>query len=137
MSERQDLIDAFANYILLLHFALISQLCNIMECTTIKKYSIWRCRIVNKFIIILQIKVREYRRGNQKGQSRETGNYWSTQRYKDNNDITTRRRQTKHKHNTICIGHHVHYTQTSINNLNKTCALLQIIDHQNTCRDIF
>ena len=125
MSERQDLIDAFENCILLLHFALISQLCNLMECTTTKKYSISRCRIiVNKFIIILQIKVREYRRGNQKGQSRETGNIGHT-----------RRRQTKNKHNTICIGHH--YTQTIINNLNKTCALLQIIDHQNSCKDIF
>jgi len=30
----------------------------------------------------------------------------------------TRRRQTKQKHNTICVGHH--YTQTNTNNVNKT-----------------
>ena len=35
----------------------------------------------------------------------------------------TRRRQTKQRHNTICVGHH--YTQTNTNNVNKTCALLQ------------
>ena len=31
----------------------------------------------------------------------------------------TRRRKTKQKHNTICVGHH--YAQLSINNVNKTC----------------
>ena len=30
----------------------------------------------------------------------------------------TRRRKTKQKHNTICVGHH--YVQTNINNVNKT-----------------
>ena len=40
------------------------------------------------------IKVREYRRGNQKGQSRETGNIGYT------------RRRKKIKTNTICVGHH-------------------------------
>ena len=30
----------------------------------------------------------------------------------------TRRRQTKQKHNTICVGHHL--TQTNTNNANKT-----------------
>ena len=30
----------------------------------------------------------------------------------------TKRRQTKQKHNTICVGHH--YTQTNTNNINKT-----------------
>jgi hypothetical protein len=59
-----------------------------------------------------QINVREYRRGNQNGQSRETGNIGYT-----------RQRQTKQKHNTICVGHH--YTQTNTNNVNKTWALLQ------------
>jgi len=29
----------------------------------------------------------------------------------------TRRRQTKQKHNAICVGHH--YTQTNTNNVNK------------------
>ena len=33
----------------------------------------------------------------------------------------TRRRKTKQKHNTICIGHH--YVQTNTNNVNKTSAL--------------
>jgi hypothetical protein len=46
------------------------------------------------------------------GQSREIGNIGYT-----------RRRQTKKKHNTICVGHH--YAQSIINNVNKTLALLQ------------
>jgi hypothetical protein len=36
----------------------------------------------------------------------------------------TRRRQTKQKHNTICVEHH--YAQTNTNNVNKTYALIQI-----------
>ena len=56
--------------------------------------------------------VREYGRGNQKGQHRETGNIWYT-----------RRRKPKQKRNTIFVGHH--YAQTNTNNVNKTCALLQ------------
>jgi len=47
-----------------------------------------------------------------KGQSRETGNTGYT-----------RRRKTKQKHNTICVGHH--NTQTNTNNGNKTRVLLQ------------
>jgi len=35
----------------------------------------------------------------------------------------TRRRQTKPKHNTICVRHH--HMQTNTNNVNKTWALLQ------------
>jgi len=34
----------------------------------------------------------------------------------------TRRRQTKQKHNKICVGNH--YTQAKTNNVNKTWALL-------------
>ena len=45
-------------------------------------------------------------------QSRETGNIGYT-----------RRRKTKPKHNTICIGHH--YARKNTNNVNKTLALLQ------------
>ena len=41
------------------------------------------------------------------GKSRETGNIGYT-----------RRRQTKQKHNTVCVGHH--YMQTNTNNVNKT-----------------
>ena len=41
------------------------------------------------------------------GQSRETGNIGYT-----------RRRQTKQKHKTICVGHH--HMQTNTNNINKT-----------------
>ena len=62
--------------------------------------------------ILLQINVREYQRGNQKGQSRETGN-----------TMHTRRRKTKQKHNIICVGRH--YIQTNTKNVNETCALLQ------------
>jgi len=47
-----------------------------------------------------------------KGQCRETGNIG----YK-------RRRKTNQKHNTICVGHH--YAKTNINNVHKTCAILQ------------
>jgi hypothetical protein len=47
------------------------------------------------------------RRGNQKGQSRATDNIG----YR-------RRRKTKQKHNTICVGHH--YVQSNTNNVNKT-----------------
>ena len=32
--------------------------------------------------------------------------------------LATKRRKTKQKHNTICVGHH--YTQANRNNLNKT-----------------
>ena len=46
------------------------------------------------------------------GQYRETGNIWYT-----------RRRKTKQKHNTICVGHH--YTKTNINNVRKDTILLQ------------
>ena len=35
----------------------------------------------------------------------------------------TRRRQTKQKHNTLCVRHH--YIQTNTNNVNKTWSLLQ------------
>ena len=45
-------------------------------------------------------------------QSREIGNIGYT-----------RQRQTKQKHNTICVGHH--YAQTNKNNANKIWALLQ------------
>ena len=61
------------------------------------------------------INVREYRRGNQKGQSRETGNIGHT-----------RRRKTKQKYNTICVGYH--HTQTNTNNINKTWAFLQQLE---------
>ena len=42
-----------------------------------------------------------------KRQSRETGNIGYT-----------RRRKTKQRHNTICVGHH--YAQANTNNVNKT-----------------
>ena len=62
--------------------------------------------------INVHINVREYRRATHNGHSRENDNI----RY-------TRRKQTKQKHYTICVGHH--YMQTHTNNVNKTCALLQ------------
>ena len=55
------------------------------------------------------INVREYRRGNINVQPRETGNI-----------VYTRRRNTKYKHNTICVGHH--YAHLSIHNVIKTCG---------------
>ena len=51
--------------------------------------------------------MKEYRRAIDSGKSRETGNIGYT-----------RRRQTKQKHNTVCVGHH--YTQANTNNVNKT-----------------
>ena len=51
--------------------------------------------------------VREYRRGYQKGYSREYGSIGYTSR-----------RKTKQKHSSICVGHH--YTETNINNVDKT-----------------
>jgi hypothetical protein len=47
-----------------------------------------------------------------KGQSRKTGNI-----------DYTRRRKTKYKYNTICVGHH--YSQASANNVKQTCAFLR------------
>ena len=44
---------------------------------------------------------------NKNGQSRKTGNIGHT-----------RRRKTKQKHNTICVGQH--HTQANTNNVNKT-----------------
>jgi hypothetical protein len=55
------------------------------------------------------IYINEYKN---KTQHRETGNIGYT-----------RRRKTKQKHNTICVGHH--YAQTHTNNVNKTWTLLQ------------
>ena len=72
-------------------------------------YRKWLCIAHTAFSII---NVREYWRGNQNGQSRETGNIGYT-----------RWRETKQKHNTICVGHH--YTQINTNNVNKTWALIQ------------
>jgi len=53
---------------------------------------------------------REYRSGNQK---------WTIQRNWQHR-VHTRRRKTKQKHNTICVGHQ--YAQINTNNLNKTWA---------------
>jgi hypothetical protein len=50
----------------------------------------------------MYLNFREYRRGNNNGQSRETGNIDAE----------------KQKHNHMCVGHH--YAQTSTNNVNKT-----------------
>ena len=68
----------------------------------------------NNFVIYQQkINVREYRRGKQNGQSRETGNIGYTRRWKT--------KQTKQKHSTICVGHH--YAQTKTNKVNTTWYL--------------
>jgi hypothetical protein len=62
----------------------------------------------------LQINVRENRRDNQK---------WTMQE-----KLATKRRKTKQKHNTICVGHH--YTSPNTNNVNKTWFLLQTANCQ-------
>ena len=59
------------------------------------------------YIIMTYMNVREYRRGYQKGYSREYGSIGYTSR-----------RKTKQKHSSICVGHH--YTETNINNVDKT-----------------
>ena len=51
---------------------------------------------------VLYINVKEYRRGNQKWTIQRNWQHWV--RY-------TRRRKTKQKHNTICVGHR--YSQTN------------------------
>ena len=56
--------------------------------------------------------VREYEGAIKNRPSRETG----YMRY-------TRRRKTKQKHNTICVGYH--YEQTNTYNVNKTWVLIQ------------
>jgi hypothetical protein len=65
----------------------------------------------------VKINVREYRRGNQNGQSRENENIGYT-----------RRRKTKQKHNTICVGHH--YTQTNTNNVNKVRVFIVFLNNK-------
>ena len=69
----------------------------------------WLGTGINIVIIMLNSyeNVREYRRGNENGQSRETGNMGYT-----------RRRQTRQNINAIGVGHQ--YTQTNTNNVNKT-----------------
>ena len=71
-----------------------------------------------------QINVGEYRRGNKKGKSRETGNIGCT-----------RSRQTKQKHNTICVGHY--YAQADTHYVGKTCALLQTTGGKDELRIVF
>jgi hypothetical protein len=61
---------------------------------------------------LIKINVTNTEEAIKNGQSGETGNIG----YK-------RRRQTKQKHNTICVGYH--YSQANTNNVNKTRALLQ------------
>jgi hypothetical protein len=69
------------------------------------------CSTILPVVLFIQT-LENTERAIKKGQSRETGNIGYT-----------RRRKTKQKHNTICIGHH--YVRTNTNNVNKTCVLLQ------------
>ena len=55
----------------------------------------WDCHMTSCYSQSMEENVRENRRGNQNGQSRETGNIG-----------TTRQRKTKQKYNTICVVHH-------------------------------
>ena len=86
-------------------------------CTNKENYlkSVWILNVIMQNIIWPSIKTLENNEGTIKnGQSRETDNI----RY-------TRRRKTKQKHYTICVGHHNTQTNTNTNNLNKTWTLLQ------------
>ena len=49
--------------------------------------------------------------------------------------LATRRRKTKQKHYTLCVGHH--YTQTNTNNVNKTRVLLQTTGGKDELNIIF
>ena len=60
--------------------------------------------------VTVEINVWEYQK---KGQSTMDNPY----------KLATRRRKTKQKQNTICVGHH--YSQANTNNVTKRCALLQ------------
>jgi len=63
-------------------------------------------KLFNLFSLLLNKETLENTEGAiTKGKSRETGNLGYT-----------RRRKTKQKHNTICVGHH--YIQTNTNNIN-------------------
>jgi hypothetical protein len=74
-----------------------------------------------------KINVREYWKGNQK---------W-TEKLATLGAQDTKSRQTKQKHNTICVGHH--YTQTNTNNIRKSVHP-NILRHQKwtlICRNIY
>jgi len=64
------------------------------------------CHIGEMFYVFI-ISIRQYQRGNQNGQSRETGNVGYTSR-----------RQVKQEHSTICVERH--YMQANPNIVNKT-----------------
>ena len=82
------------------------------------------------------MKVREYRRDNNNGKSRDTGSIWYTRRRGNNNGksrdtdniwYTSRKKQqkqqtTKTNKKTIVVGHR--YAQTNTNNVNETWVLL-------------
>jgi len=70
-----------------------------------------------------KINVREYRRGNHK---------WTIQL---GNIRYSRRRKSKQKHNTICVGHH--YTQTNTNNVSKAWSHLQTTEDKDEPNIVF
>jgi hypothetical protein len=49
--------------------------------------------------------------------------------------MATRRRKTKQKHNTICVGHHC--TQTNTTNVDKTFLILQTTGGKNEQNIVF
>ena len=64
----------------------------------------------DEFLInLLEINVREYRKGNHK---------WTIQRNRQHRVHKTTNNKIKLQHNTICVGDH--YTQTNTNNVDKT-----------------
>ena len=79
--------------------------CKLLKNKTTKKETL-TFKLQNALLFVY-INVREYRRAITNGQSRGTGKIGYT-----------RRRNTKQKHNKICVGHH--YAHTNTNNTNKT-----------------
>ena len=89
---------------------------------SIKVLTLLRSTIL--FIHVAQKTLENSERVIKNEQFRETGNKGYT-----------RRRQTKQKHNTICVGHH--YAQAITNNVNKTCTLLQTIGSKDEPNIVF
>ena len=72
-----------------------------------------RCEVILFFLLILvEINVREYRKGNQK---------WTFQRNWQHKLSKTKKNKTKTQHNSVWH----HYAQANTNNVNKTWAFLQ------------
>jgi hypothetical protein len=104
-------------------FCLVSRTSKLLGFQSCDHARTWR-RVSKNASYTLQINVWELRRDNQNGKSRETGNIGYT-----------RRRKTKQKHNTICVGHHT--MQTNTKNVSKTWSHLHTTGSQDEPNIIF